>query len=122
MNTPSFVQFIGLPNKLLFTAKTGKRAVGLRAFALSKKATGFVPEQDIAIKSLNANQLKKMNKSYVCFLGEISVSQIIKKNALSTMSPSTYHHTFLALRQSTALNKIYVLRRQRNTLVNTRDR
>jgi hypothetical protein len=124
MNTPSFVQFIGLPNKLLFTAITGKskRAVGLKAFALSKKTTGFVPEQDIAIKSLNANQLKKMNKSYVCFLGEISVSQIIIKNALSTMSPSTYNHTFLALRQSTALNKIYVLRRQRNTLVNTRDR
>jgi hypothetical protein len=69
------------------------------------------------VKSLNANQLKKMNKSYVCFLGEISVSQIIIKNALSTMSPSTYHHTFLALRQSTALNKIYVLRGQRNTLV-----
>jgi hypothetical protein len=80
-----FDPFIGLPNKLLFTAKTGKskRAVGLRAFALSKKATGFVPEQNIAIKSLNANQLKKMNKSYVCFLGEISVSQIIKKNALT---------------------------------------
>jgi hypothetical protein len=39
----------------------------------------MLPEQDIAIKSLNANQLKKMNKSYVCFLGEISVSQIIKK-------------------------------------------
>jgi hypothetical protein len=124
MNTPSFVQFVGLPNKLLFTAKTdkSKRAVGLRAFALSKKAIGFVLEQDIAIKSLNANQLKKMNKSYVCFLGEISVSQIIMKKALSTMSPSTYHHTFLALRPSTALNKIYVLRRQRNTLVNTRDR
>ncbi len=124
MNTLSFVQFIGLPNKLLFTAKIdkSKKAVDLRAFALSKKATGFVPEQDIAIKSLNANQLKKMNKSYVCFLGEISVSQIIKKNALSTMSPSTYHHTFLALCQSIVLNKIYVLRRQRNTLVNTRDR
>jgi hypothetical protein len=124
MNTPSFVQFIRLPSKLLFTTKTGKnkRAIGLRAFALSKKATGFVPEQDIAIKSLYANQLKKMNKSYVCFLGEISVSQIIIKNALSTMSPSTYHHTFLALRQNIALDKIYVLRRQRNTLVNTRDR
>jgi hypothetical protein len=37
------------------------------------------------------------------------------------MSASTYHHTFLALRQSTALNKIYVLRKQRNTLVNTQD-
>jgi len=70
------------------------------------------------IKRLNANQLKKMNKSYVCFLGKINVSQIIIKNALSTMSPSTYHRTCLALRQSTALNKIYVLREQRNTLVN----
>ncbi|KAH9576671.1 hypothetical protein CY35_01G175400 [Sphagnum magellanicum] len=28
------------------------------------------------VKSLNANQLKKMNKSYVCLLGKISVSQI----------------------------------------------
>jgi hypothetical protein len=73
MNTPSFVQFIGLPNKLLFATKIGKskKAIGL------KKAPGFVLEQDIAIKSLNANQLKKMNKFYVCFLGEISVSQII---------------------------------------------
>jgi hypothetical protein len=41
MNTPSFVQFIGLPNKLLFTAKPdkNKRAIGLREFALLKKAT-----------------------------------------------------------------------------------
>jgi hypothetical protein len=123
MNTPSFVPFIRLPNKLLYIAKTGKskRAVCLRAFALSKKTTGFVPKQNIVIKSLNANQLKKMKKSYVCFLGEISVSQIIIKNALSTMHPSTYHHTFLTLRQSTILNKTYVLCRQRNTLVNTRD-
>jgi hypothetical protein len=70
------------------------------------------------VKSLNVNQLKKMNKSYVCFLGEISVSQIIIKNTLSTMSPSTYHHTFLALRQNIVLNKIYVLHGQRNTSVN----
>jgi len=124
MNTPSFVQFIGLFNKLLFTAKTSKskRAIGLRVFALSKKGFGFVPEQDIAIKSLNINQLKKMNKSYVCFLGEINVSQIIIINTLSTMRPSTYHHIFLALCQSIVLNKIYVLHRQRNTLVNTWDR
>jgi len=31
------------------------------------------------VKSLNANQLKRLNKSYVCSLGEISVSQVIKK-------------------------------------------
>jgi hypothetical protein len=37
------------------------------------------------------------------------------------MSPSTYHITFLALRQTTALNKIYVLRKQRNTLVNIKN-
>jgi len=30
------------------------------------------------------------------------------------MSPSTYHITSLASRQTTALNKIYVLRGQRN--------
>jgi hypothetical protein len=70
------------------------------------------------VKSLNVNQLKKMNKSYVCFLGEISVSQIIIINALSTMSRSTYHHTFITLHQSTTLNKIYFLHEQRNSLVN----
>jgi hypothetical protein len=73
------------------------------------------------VKSLNANQLKRMNKSYVCSLGEISVSQVLKKNALSIMSPSTYHITSLASRQTTALNKIYVLRGQRNTLVNIKN-
>jgi len=73
------------------------------------------------IKSLNAHQLKRMNKSYVCSLGEISVSQVIRKNALSIMSPSTYHITSLASRQTTALNKIYVLRKQRNTLVNIKN-
>jgi hypothetical protein len=84
MNTHSFVQFIILPNKLLFTTKTSKskRIIGLRAFALSKKATGFIPMQDIAIKCLNTIQLKKMNKPYVCFLGEISVLQINFLNAL----------------------------------------
>jgi hypothetical protein len=74
------------------------------------------------VKNLNANQLKKMNKSYVCLMGEISVSQIIFKNALSTMSPFTYHQSFLALRQSTALNKIYVLHRQKNTLINIQNK
>jgi hypothetical protein len=99
MNTPNFVQFIGLPNKLLFTVKTckSKKVICLRVFALSKKAIGFVLKQDITIKSLNANQLNKMNKFYVCFLGEINVSQIVMKNTLSTMKPSTYHHIFLAL-------------------------
>jgi hypothetical protein len=61
MNTPTFVQFIGLPNKLLFSTKTSKRkrVTGLKVFALSKKATSFIPMQDRTIKSLNVNQLKK---------------------------------------------------------------
>jgi hypothetical protein len=37
------------------------------------------------------------------------VSQIIIKNALSTMSSSTYHHTFLALRQSILNHKFLYL-------------
>jgi hypothetical protein len=41
------------------------------------------------IKSLNANQLKKMNKSYVYFLGEISLT-IKKKNC-------TFNHESLYL-------------------------
>ena len=62
------------------------------------------------VKNLNANQLKQMNQSYVCSLGEISVSQVINKNAQSIISPSTYHISSLASRQSNAaLNKIYVL-------------
>ncbi len=34
------------------------------------------------------------------------------------MSPFTYHHIFLVLHQSTALNKTYVLRGQKNTIEN----
>nr|QHD46963.1 Atp8 [Anthoceros agrestis] len=73
------------------------------------------------VRSLNANQSQQMNKSYVCSLGEISLSQVIRKNALETMSPSTYHTTFLAERETAALNKIYVLRGQRSTLVNIKN-
>nr|YP_009674918.1 ATP synthase F0 subunit 8 [Haplomitrium hookeri]QDE12948.1 ATP synthase F0 subunit 8 [Haplomitrium hookeri] len=67
------------------------------------------------VQLANANQLQRMNKDYVCSLGEISVSQVIKKNALSTLSPSTYQ-TSLASRQTTALDKIYFLRGQKRTL------
>jgi len=35
---------------------------------------------------------KKMNKSDVCFLGEISISPKIIKNALSTMNPYLSSH------------------------------
>nr|AKU36857.1 ATP synthase F0 subunit 8 [Aneura pinguis]WHW96894.1 ATP synthase F0 subunit 8 [Aneura pinguis]WHW96936.1 ATP synthase F0 subunit 8 [Aneura pinguis]WHW96978.1 ATP synthase F0 subunit 8 [Aneura pinguis]WHW97020.1 ATP synthase F0 subunit 8 [Aneura pinguis] len=68
------------------------------------------------VQLANANKLQRMNKDYVCSLGEISVSQVIKKNALSASSPSTHQTTSLASRQTTALNKIYVLRGQKRTL------
>nr|YP_010881049.1 ATP synthase F0 subunit 8 [Apopellia endiviifolia]WIA66182.1 ATP synthase F0 subunit 8 [Apopellia endiviifolia]WIA66223.1 ATP synthase F0 subunit 8 [Apopellia endiviifolia]WIA66428.1 ATP synthase F0 subunit 8 [Apopellia endiviifolia]WIA66469.1 ATP synthase F0 subunit 8 [Apopellia endiviifolia]WIA66510.1 ATP synthase F0 subunit 8 [Apopellia endiviifolia] len=64
------------------------------------------------VQLANANKLQRMNKDYVCSLGEISVSQVIKKNAFSTLSPS--YQTSLA--SQTALNKIYVLRGQKRTL------
>jgi hypothetical protein len=35
------------------------------------------------VKSLNANQLKKMNKSYVCLLGEISLTNNNKKGTFN---------------------------------------
>nr|QIA60406.1 ATP synthase F0 subunit 8 [Heteroscyphus zollingeri] len=73
------------------------------------------------VQLANANKLQRMNKDYVCSLGEISVSQVIKKNALSTLSPSIYQTTFLASRQTTALNKIYVLRAQKRTLAKIRN-
>jgi hypothetical protein len=80
MNTPNFVQFTRLPKKLLVVTKIdkskSKRVVGLKVFTLLNQATGFTPKQDIAIKSLNVNQLKKMNKSYICFLREINASKI----------------------------------------------
>nr|YP_009990271.1 ATP synthase F0 subunit 8 [Scapania ampliata]QNN01896.1 ATP synthase F0 subunit 8 [Scapania ampliata] len=68
------------------------------------------------VQLANANKLQRMNKDYVSSLGEIGVSQVIKKNALSTLSPSTYQTTFIASRQTTALNKIYLLRGQKRTL------
>jgi hypothetical protein len=54
-----------------------------------------------------------MNKFYVCFLGEISVSQITKKH-YQPWIPLPYHHIFLILHQNTVFNKIYVLHRQKN--------
>nr|QIA59953.1 ATP synthase F0 subunit 8 [Fossombronia cristula] len=83
-------------------------------FGASKWCKGMV-------QLANANKLRGMNKDYVCSLGEISVSQVIKKNAPSTLSPSTYQTTSPASRQTTALNKIYVLRGQKRTLAGIRN-
>jgi hypothetical protein len=82
MNTPSFVQFIGLPNKLLFTAKTDKRAVGLRAFALSKKANGFVPEQDIAIKRVDLDISRLYSRNHMVGMDKISSNENSTQNLL----------------------------------------
>ncbi|GJP33899.1 hypothetical protein CLOM_g9317 [Closterium sp. NIES-68] len=68
------------------------------------------------INSLNANQLKPMNKSYLCSLGEISVSQAIKDTALEASAPITlYSGPKDSLK---GLNEIYILRVQRCLLSN----
>ena len=43
-----------------------------------------------SVDSLNANQLKSMNKSYLRSIGEISLSQLIKYNALEASAPLTF--------------------------------
>jgi Plant ATP synthase F0 len=67
------------------------------------------------ISSLNANQLKPMNKSYLRSLGEIGVSQVIKYSALHASAPITFISAPLAYNN---LNEIYTLRVQRSLLSN----
>jgi hypothetical protein len=91
---------------------------------------------DEMVKSLNANQLKKMNKSYVCFLEEISLTNNNKKYALnhkflylpSHFSSLTSKHsqpsvpllimTLFSLYIKISLSTKYMFYKQRNTLVN----
>nr|YP_010881214.1 ATP synthase F0 subunit 8 [Pellia neesiana]WIA66962.1 ATP synthase F0 subunit 8 [Pellia neesiana]WIA67003.1 ATP synthase F0 subunit 8 [Pellia neesiana]WIA67044.1 ATP synthase F0 subunit 8 [Pellia neesiana] len=61
------------------------------------------------VQLANANKLQRMNKDYVCSLGEISVSQVIKKNAFSST-------LMLSNSPRETANKIYVLRGQKRTL------
>nr|QXT44727.1 ATP synthase F0 subunit 8 [Nitellopsis obtusa] len=72
---------------------------------------------DGMINSLNANQLQSMNQNYVRSMGEMSVSQVIKRKALENNTPSLVFRSdrfarFHKLQQP----KIYVLREQRRLL------
>ena len=42
------------------------------------------------VDSLNTNQLKSMNKSYLRSIGEISLSQLVKYSALEASAPLTF--------------------------------
>nr|YP_010736358.1 ATP-synthase protein 8 [Zygnema circumcarinatum]QKQ14686.1 ATP-synthase protein 8 [Zygnema circumcarinatum]WEL36331.1 ATP-synthase protein 8 [Zygnema circumcarinatum] len=64
------------------------------------------------VTSFNANQIQPMNKAYVRSLAEMSVSQIVKSSALSTLS------ALASGVSSSKLNSIYVLRTQKITLIN----
>jgi hypothetical protein len=68
------------------------------------------------INSLNSNQLKPMNKSYLSSLGEIGLSQVIKDSALNASAPVSFSIAPKGLEEG--LNQIYVLRLQRSLLSN----
>jgi hypothetical protein len=70
------------------------------------------------ITSLNANQLKPLNKSYLRSLGEISVSHVIKNTALEASAPITLTSGFEERHSLKNLNGIYTLRVQRSLLSN----
>lgn len=67
------------------------------------------------ISSLNANQLKPINKSYLRSLGEIGLSQVIKYSALEASAPISF---LSAPVRTQWLNEIYILRIQRSLLSN----
>lgn len=69
------------------------------------------------ITSLNANQLKPLNKSYLRSLGEISVSQVIKNTALEASAPIAFT-SGSKISNLKNLNGIYTLRVQRSLLSN----
>jgi F-type H+-transporting ATPase subunit b len=50
-----------------------------------------------SVDSLNANQLKLMNKSYLRSIGEISLSQLIKYSALEASAPVFYRTRLRAM-------------------------
>nr|YP_009755767.1 ATP synthase F0 subunit 8 [Gonatozygon brebissonii]QIQ23045.1 ATP synthase F0 subunit 8 [Gonatozygon brebissonii] len=65
------------------------------------------------LTSINTNQLKTMNKSYVRSLGEMSLSQVLKNSALDSISPITFMDSNL---RSINLIQIYMLRVQKSLL------
>lgn len=56
---------------------------------LNSSVTGAFSWCTKSVDSLNANQLKPMNKSYLRSIGEISLSQLIKYSALEASAPLT---------------------------------
>jgi hypothetical protein len=68
------------------------------------------------IKSLNANQLKKMNKSYVCFLGEISVYNFFLKRTLNHESFYLSSHFSSFMSKHCLLSTKYMFYTDRGTL------
>lgn len=56
---------------------------------LNSSVTGAFSWCTRSVESLNANQLKPMNKSYLRSIGEISLSQLIKYSALEASAPLT---------------------------------
>jgi hypothetical protein len=56
---------------------------------LNSSVTGAFSWCTRSVGSLNANQLKPMNKSYLRSIGEISLSQLIKYSALEASAPLT---------------------------------
>jgi hypothetical protein len=58
---------------------------------LNSSVTGAFHWCTKSVDSLNANQLKSMNKSYLRSIGEISLSQLIKSSALEASAPLSFN-------------------------------
>lgn len=69
-----------------------------------------------SVKNLNGYQLKPMNRTYLRSIGEMSVSQLIKNNALEASAPITFSsRTSLSLE----LSQVWALRMQKCLLSGT---
>jgi hypothetical protein len=67
------------------------------------------------ISTLNTNQLRPMNKSYLGSLGSLGLSQVVKYSALDASAPISFVSTPVNIN---SLNQIYMLRIQRSLLSN----
>lgn len=63
-----------------------------------------------SVDNLNANQLKPMNKRYLRSIGEISLSELVKKNALEASAPLTFS---FRPSMSSELSQLWALRVQK---------
>jgi hypothetical protein len=70
-----------------------------------------------SVDSLNANQLKPMNKTYLRSIGEISLSQLVKNNALEASAPLTFSSRN---RSGKELSQVWALRVQKCLLILSR--